>query len=406
MQRKFKLLLSAYACEPNKGSEPGVGWYWSTQIANRGHDVWVLTRKNNKIKIEEYWNNHKKPENLFFVYYDLPDKMAWWKKGNKGVHIYYFLWQIGIINTVRKLHKEINFDFIHHITFVTIHQPCFLFIFKCPFFYGPAGGGDVVPSQFLQSFPLKSKIKELLLVFNNKLLRLDFLRCLMFRRSNLIFCNSASTLSFLPNTCKKKAYISLAIGSDSNISNTISKKSTKKKIKILYVGNLVHWKGLHIVLKTFESVNIQISSELTIIGSGKINEFMDVKEQENINYISALPQKDLFEMYNKFDLLLFPSFRDSGGMVVLEALSLGLPVLCLNLGGPGQIVDNSCGYKIDIHNKQERNIIEEFSEKIIEIYKKPELYSQLSIGAIKRSQELSWSNSIERVYEKIEDYLL
>ena len=52
MQRNFKILLSAYACEPGKGSEPGVGWNWAREIANRGYEVFVLTRENNKKKIQ------------------------------------------------------------------------------------------------------------------------------------------------------------------------------------------------------------------------------------------------------------------------------------------------------------------------------------------------------------------
>ena len=47
----MKVLVSAYACEPGKGSEPGVGWQWVRQIA-RFHDTWVITRANNREKIE------------------------------------------------------------------------------------------------------------------------------------------------------------------------------------------------------------------------------------------------------------------------------------------------------------------------------------------------------------------
>jgi len=47
-----KVLVSAYACEPGKGSEPEVGWQWVHQIA-RFHEVWVITRANNRLQIEE-----------------------------------------------------------------------------------------------------------------------------------------------------------------------------------------------------------------------------------------------------------------------------------------------------------------------------------------------------------------
>lgn len=68
MKKKLTILLSAYACEPNKGSEPEVGWQWANALSKLGHNVHVITRANNKVNIEK---NIKKHKNLNFIYYDL-----------------------------------------------------------------------------------------------------------------------------------------------------------------------------------------------------------------------------------------------------------------------------------------------------------------------------------------------
>ena len=47
----LRVLVSAYACEPGRGSEPGVGWHWVREIA-RFNEVWVITRMNNRKAIE------------------------------------------------------------------------------------------------------------------------------------------------------------------------------------------------------------------------------------------------------------------------------------------------------------------------------------------------------------------
>ena len=60
--------------------------------------------------------------------------------------------------------------------------------------------------------------------------------------------------------------------------------------------------------------------------------------RDRVEFIPRVPQLKLFELYDTHDLLLFPSLHDSGGYVVLEALSHGLPVVCLDLGGPNEIV--------------------------------------------------------------------
>ena len=52
--KKLKILLSAYACEPNKGSEPEVGWQWALNLSEEGHDVYVITRTNNRRNIDSY----------------------------------------------------------------------------------------------------------------------------------------------------------------------------------------------------------------------------------------------------------------------------------------------------------------------------------------------------------------
>ena len=83
----MKILLSAYACEPRKGSEPGVGWSAALLLSDE-HDVWVLTRANNRAAIERELGRCPLPR-LHFVYYDLPSWARWWKRRRRGLQLYY-----------------------------------------------------------------------------------------------------------------------------------------------------------------------------------------------------------------------------------------------------------------------------------------------------------------------------
>ena len=406
MSPKYKILLSAYACEPNKGSEPGVGWNWALEIVKRGHQVWVLTRKNNQSAIEKFLIENGKIENLNFIYYDLPKWASFWKKGGHGVHLYYFLWQIGILGLAKRKHKEYRFDFVHHITFVSIHQPSFLFLLKqVKFFYGPSAGGDLVPKKFLKSFPFKKRIKELLLNLQNHLLVYDPLRISMFRASDLIFCNSKQTISFLPKKQLFKTHLNLAIGTTVN-SITKQKKEENQIFKMLYVGNFLHWKGVHLVLQTFDKINDLIPSQMTFIGKGNFNELeTHSKFGKTIECVKWLPQDKLFELYSDYDVMIFPSFRDSGGMVVLEALSHGLPVVCLDLGGPGQIVNETCGSVIETKGKSEIEVAQSLADAILELQQNPLVLEKLRQGAVQRASEFSWDKTVGRVYDVIENYM-
>lgn len=127
----MKILFSAYACEPGEGSEPGIGWNWVKQIASFADEVWVITRANNRAGIEETLAKEPLP-NVRWAYFDLPSWARFWK-GQRGVHLYYYLWQIGAYRIGKRLHKEVGFDLVHHVAFVTYWLPGFLALLPVPF---------------------------------------------------------------------------------------------------------------------------------------------------------------------------------------------------------------------------------------------------------------------------------
>lgn len=403
--KKLKILLSAYACEPNKGSEPGVGWNWAIQLAEIGHDVWVITRANNQITIENEKNTLNRLPNLNFIYYDLPYYLRFWKKGQFGVHLYYFLWQIGIVKIAKQYDKKINFDLVHHITFVSIHQPSLLYNLNKKYVFGPVAGGDKIPLYFLKNLKLKYVYKELIRKIWNKLEKFDPIQKKNLKEANLIFTTSKSTKELIPKTYKYKSFNKIAIGIK-HINNS-PKNIKSDTFNILYVGNFTYLKGIHLALLAFDRVSN--NSLFTLIGKGKYRkELLELQKDlglNNINWKDWMDQDELFIKMKMADCLLFPSMRDSGGMVVLEALSFGIPVICLNLGGPGQIVTNSCGRVIDTENKSEEQVIKDIASALNEIKNNHNLIKELSQGAIKRAKEFKWEKVVKDTYSIIENEL-
>ena len=405
MPKSFKILLSAYACEPNRGSEPGVGWNWAAEIAKRGHEVVVLTRKNNRKVIEQEMGI---PTNLTFIYYDLPSALMWLKKVF-GVQLYYFLWQIGIYFFVKKKLKQLQLDFVHHITFVAIRKYSFLSLLNVPFYYGPLGGGENCPSYLLKNESVKNKTKEFIRNSLNRLLLFNMLSNFIFSRARKIFATTEQSAYYINRKFKNKISVFPAIGISLDSPKNIIHNESNSPIRLLYVGHFIYLKGLQICLDALKVVNESGNSfKLTLVGKGDEEEVLR-KKIKNLNlepyveWINWIPQNELAEVYAKNDLFLFPSLHDSGGMVVLEAMSLGLPIVCFDIGGPGYFVNDNVGTKITVLNKTYDQVVLDYANAMIELSKDRHVLKTKSSNAAQHVSEYLWRNTIDKVYSIIED---
>src|SRR5438094_9800878 len=183
-----KILISAYACDPERGSEPGVGWHLVRQMS-RFEEVWVITRANNRGAIEQAVAREPLP-NAHFVYFDLPRWLRFWKRGQAGILLYYYLWQVGVYFIARKSHREIGFDLIHHLTFAKYWAPSFLVLLPVPFLWGPLGGGDAPPRAFWGAFSFRGMLYETMRTIARSIGQLDPFVRLTARRSALVLANT------------------------------------------------------------------------------------------------------------------------------------------------------------------------------------------------------------------------
>jgi len=132
----------------------------------------------------------------------------------------------------------------------------------------------------------------------------------------------------------------LAIGIDNLPNIDINLNDNARFFNMCYVGNLLNLKGTSILLETFNRLKRNNNNVfLTVAGVGPVEFTLRKKAKyynidNSISWLGKVERNKLFELYKKSDLLIFPSLRDSGGFVVLEAMSCGLPVATLDLGGP------------------------------------------------------------------------
>jgi glycosyltransferase involved in cell wall biosynthesis len=401
----MNLLLSAYACEPGKGSEPAVGWNWALALMRRGHQVHVLTRSNNRAVIESA--EAARSPALTFHYYDLPLWCRLWKHWPGGLYLYYLLWQIGASRRADRLHARIRFDLVHHVTFASFRQPSFMGALGIPFLFGPAGGGEAAPPTLLWSLPLMARLREFVRSLANHLVCVDPLMRMTFSKAQAIFCTTTETLARIPRRFHPKCRVELAIRVNTEEIAEYPETSPAPP-NFLFIGRLLAWKGVHLALHALARVRAEIpNATLRVIGTGHDESWFKAQAcvagvSDAVTWVRSIPYADVAREYRQSTALVFPSLHDSGGMVPLEALAAGLPVLCLDCGGPAAIVTADSGIAIpSLHGDQAR-IVDDLAQAMIHLATNRDLHQHLSAGAIARAHQLTWDRMAETIYAPYE----
>jgi glycosyltransferase involved in cell wall biosynthesis len=404
----MKVLLSAYSCLPEEGSEPGTGWNWAQAIAANGHDVAVITRAVNKERIEAFSCGHA-VEPVQYVFHDLAPALQRIYRLPFGNYLYYLLWQYTASKRALELHQAKVFDCVQHVTWCSFRVPSFMGQLGIPFIFGPVGGGEDTPKRLRPGLGWRGRMLDALRRTSTALMAP--LMASTYTNASEIVATTTETLSKIPAKHRHKGKIQQAIGIDLNqiqhyFPNSIQYRAQRSstRLELLYAGRLLPWKGLHLILKALALLGGTKSNiRFTVIGMGKDlsrlqNLSRQLKLDEIVSWIPRMPREKLMESYSNFDLFTFPSLHDSGGMVVLEALAFGLPVICLDLGGPCIAVNDSCGRVISTAGASEDQVVTAIAQFLNEILADPRKLLPLSHSARARAAKLTWQANVNSIH--------
>lgn len=379
------ILATAYAINPYKGSEDGMGWNFVLQIA-RFNNVVAITRENNRSSIEKYISEH--PNELYrritFLYFDLPYWMRFWKKGGRGAMLYYYMWQKGIVPFIKK--QDIAIDIVHNLNFHNDWTPSFLWQLNKPFVWGPIGHHPLIPSVYLKPFATSYFIKDRLTWLVKKYFwTLSISLNKTQKRANHILCMNSSVAKVL-NLKNNFSIIPSVATQDFGWKN---KEHNIEQFTLISAGRFVPLKGFDLTIRSFAQFMTTLDSEekknckLLLIGSGPEKKLLqsiatDLKVDQYIQFISWIERDQLMEQYKTSSVFLFPS-HEGAGMVVAEALSFGLPVICLDNEGPGEFINSECGFAIQQSDYQAT--VTELANAVSKIYRSEDLKNKMSIAA-------------------------
>lgn len=415
----MKILLLAYASEPGAGSEYGVGWMVPTTMAKMHpeHEVYVLTRSRCREKIEDALKELA-CENLHFLFYDIPKWMTYPNemKSNWGEQINYLLWQLMVKKYLRKQHKALHFDVIHHLTFNQYRTPSPGYWMDVPFVVGPVGGAECIAPAFWQDLEQHTRNKEEIRLKGRDL---KIFKWFNTRRHNkkIVLCSSHENLVRLtPHKGNSDIKEMPAIAFDKADFSTIANSSAKddEAFEMIYAGKAWDWKGLKIFLaatqRAFASGDCNV--KIKLIGIRFEDEQKRVMQWVNdyglkdcVELIPFIQRSELLKMMTSCDLSVYPAFRDSGSMSVLEASALGCPTICFDAGGQDIFPDDIL-LKIPVGSTYD-DCLDAFADKLLWAYNNRQEAKNIGVKSKQWVEEnLTWQKKVEQFITLYESLVL
>ena len=406
---KARVLVGAFAC----GADPGTKFFgggdqmaWNLiKRLGRVHRLWVLTAAQNREALEAALKKEPLP-NVEFVYVDLPGWLHALLQHQGGIQFYAYVWQWKAYLVARKLHRQVRFDAFHHLSYDNDWMASFIgALLPVPYVRGPCGGAHRIPGAFLKEFPLASRLAERGREKGQWLFRHDPFFVISQRRAKAILVGNREAWEALPRPCRQKACIVSVNGVSLELMASAQPSPSRGAgFHVLSAGRLVRIKGFDLAIRAFGRFAQQRPDvQFTIVGEGPerlrlqgLARTLGIERQ--VRFEGWMAQQQLITKMASCDVFLFPSLRDGGGLVVVEAMAAEKAVVCLDLGGPGLHVTDQCGIKVTPNSPQQAVI--DMAAALERLYNDREVRVRMGQAARQRIEEVyDWDRVSERVLE-------
>jgi glycosyltransferase involved in cell wall biosynthesis len=402
----MKVLMSAFACSPGAGSEPGAGWNWLLQIS-RQNEVWLLTNEEGASRIEK-----EAPANVHVT--SIPSYRTWVRLKLSNVPgldwLYYYWWQWKAYRMGRKLHKKVHFDLAHHVTFHTWRIPSFLSLLPVRFIWGPIGGGESVPKSLRKELSQSGRVLEAVRDLSQLVSLWDPAVRLTMRRASAIIVVNRDTAELIPGRWHSKVLTisGVALTGEEAVQPILPDES-KPGFLVVSVGLLEPRKGGALTLRAFQKVaSSRKDATLVFTSRGpEMNRLAALAKElgiaDRVRFLGGVGSRaQVLGWIRSSSVLVLPSLRDSGGLVLLEAMMQERPVVCLDIGGPGEIVTDECGIKIRAGARDQ--IVADLASAIERLASDPALCQTMGQAGRRRAQsEFLWNRRGEQMMKIYND---
>lgn len=404
------ILVSAHHCAPGMGSEHATGWNYISRLAN-DYSILLVTQDNeyrgDVEKAVADLNKNGACVKPFFV------RHGFRTDGRKNsLRIFYYLtyriYQKKVFILAKKLQENYSITAVHHLTIHGFREPGFLWKLGLPFVWGPVGLA-YTPLALFGLLTWKMKIFQLV---RNWLTWMQFNFSWRIRSAYLASQFNGTFIAANPDVGIRFTnkfggrYIWIPETGAGTIVDSKIEFNRGGPLRLLWVGALIDTKPLNLLIEAI--ANIPHHREnicLTVIGDGEAREKYEHLAQVYgiaASFIGWIPHSDVILKFKNSELLVMLSVKDGTPNVIFEALSSGVPVMCLNHHGYSYIIDNNCGIKLDLQNVKSLKMA--LTMKIKSLIENRAQLDLMSAYSLAKAKQFSWDNNareISNIYHEL-----
>ena len=404
----MKVLISCYACSPVRGSEPGMGWGFVRALSAL-HDLHVIVEEEKfRVEIEEWLKAHPS-EMCGVTFHFIPKtrhrllRRIW----PPSYYWFYAAWQKKALRLARELDRKEDFDVVHQLNMVGFRECGGLWRLGKPTVWGPVGGMHLSPWCLLPSIGLYGMLyyglRNILNIWDMHMktgpIRMAF-------SADAIISATQDTACAIKRLWDRSSVIIPEVGSIQAERLSPCRFAGEEPLRICWCGQHTPAKGLNFLLDALGRMDNPGHYRLHVLGDGRCTEkwkrMARERRLDGILWHGWVRRESAIKIMSACHVLVITSLADLTSTVLMEALSMGLPVIAPDLFGFSNVLSDSCGVKVPATSRQA--LVSGIKDALARLHDSPEQLRALREGALKEASLHTFgakAEIIDEIYRKI-----
>ncbi|MDN5288725.1 MAG: glycosyltransferase [Mucilaginibacter sp.] len=402
---KKKILISAYAISPVRGSEYASAWNTVVHLAQQ-HDLWVIYGMSDDYMGDtqtmlKYVEDNPMPGVEFIEVQPgrLAKTITLLDKAGFGWCFYfaYYLWQKQAYNATLKVLESVDIDVVHQLGPIGFREPGFLWQLNKPMVWGPIGGMNVINKKLLNGKPLLTRFKYSVKYMINRV-QLNSARVKKaFAQSGVLIAATKNGQRTIAEKFNRESYHL----PDTSVLNSVSIvtdkfKNIDKQVQLVWSGSHIARKNLEMCLDVLAATD-QTNWILNVLGKGPLTAKLQEKAaslgvSNHIIWHGHLKRDNAVRVMAGAHLHIITSIAEDNPAVVFEAMSYGVPTLTIDHCGMKDVVCNHCGIKISVDDYPV--MVSNMSAALNSLLTDPHQLTELAQTTLKCAHDHCWDNRL------------